>query len=145
MITGTVNGPADLQGTIVTGTVSSVKEFGAFVDIPLPTDDELRTITGMVHVSEIAETFVDNIYAHVGEGDEVEVAVMDVADDGKVSLSMKRADPDWLDDSIPDLRPKDGKEFSRKLRRFMHRSQQSQGALRRQKRQRLGMSARRRG
>lgn len=120
--------------------MSSVKEFGAFVEIEV---GDGQTLSGMVHVSEISEQFVDNIWAHVGEGDEVDVAIMSIRDDGKVDLSMKRADPDWLDDDVPDLRPKDGKDFNRKLRRFMHRSQRSNGLKRRQKRQRLGMRSRR--
>lgn len=113
-------------------------EFGAFVDVEVP-DTDGEVITGLVHVSEIAETFVDNIYAHLAEGDEVEVAVMDVKDDGKIDLSIKRADPDWLDDEIPDLRPKTGKDFGRRLRRFMHRSQMRQGEVRRQKKGRIGV------
>ena len=120
--------------------MTSVKEFGAFVEIPISDD---QSLSGMVHVSEISETFVENIWAHVGEGDEVEVAIMSIRDDGKVDLSMKRADPDWLDDDVPDLKPKDGKDFNRKLRRFMHTSQRSNGLKRRQKRSRLGMRSRR--
>ena len=113
-------------------------EFGAFVDVEVP-DTDGEVITGLVHVSEISEQFVDNIYAHLAEGDEVEVAVMDVKDDGKIDLSIKRADPDWLDDEVPDLRPKTGKDFSRRLRRFMHRSQMRQGEARRQKKGRIGV------
>lgn len=113
-------------------------EFGAFVDVEVP-DTDGEVITGLVHVSEISEQFVDNIYAHLAEGDEVEVAVMDVKDDGKIDLSIKRADPDWLDDEVPDLRPKTGKDFGRRLRRFMHRSQMRQGEVRRQKKGRIGV------
>lgn len=129
---------------ILTGTVTSVKEFGAFVEIPVPGDHTPDVLEGMVHVSEVSETFVDNIWAHVAEGDEVDVAVMSVRDDGKVDLSMKRADPDWLDDEVPDLKPKDGKDFKRRLRRFMHRSQMTNGERRRQQRQRIGLRKRRR-
>ena len=122
----------------MTGTVQRLAEFGAFVDVKVPGDEE-AVITGLVHVSEISETFVENIYAHLAEGDEVDVAVMDVKEDGKVDLSIKRADPDWLDEDTPDLRPKTGKDFNRQLRRFMHTSQMRQGEVRRQKKGRLGV------
>lgn len=133
----------ELQGQIVTGTVVRLEEYGAFVDVPVgETDDDepTPTVTGLVHVSEIDVTFVENIYAHVAEGDEVQVKVLDVKDDGKVDLSMKQADPDWRDESTPDLRPKTDKSFNKRLRRFMHRSQMKQGEARRQKRGRLGQS-----
>lgn len=129
-----------LEGKILEGTVTSVKEFGAFVEIDI---GDGQVLDGMVHVSEISEQFIENIFAHVAEGDVVEVAIMSVRDDGKVDLSMKRADPDWLDEEVPDLKPKDGKDFNRKLRRFMHTSQRSNGLRRRQKRSRLNMNARR--
>lgn len=124
-----------LEGQIVPGTVQRLLEFGAFVDVEV---EEGTTITGMVHVSEISSQFIDNIYAHLAEGDEVDVAVMAVKDDGKIDLSIKRADPDWLDEEVPDLRPKTDKDFNRKLRRFMHTSQMRQGEVRRQKRSRIG-------
>lgn len=129
-----------LEGKILEGTITSVKEFGAFVEIDI---GDGQSLDGMVHVSEISEQFIENIFAHVAEGDVVEVAIMSVRDDGKVDLSMKRADPDWLDEDVPDLKPKDGKDFNRKLRRFMHTSQRSNGLRRRQKRSRLGMNSRR--
>lgn len=131
----------ELQGQIVTGTVVRLEEYGAFVDVPVgqSEDGEVQeTVTGLVHVSEIAVTFVENIYAHVAEGDEVQVKVLDVKEDGKVDLSMKRADPDWQDEETPNLRSKIDKGFNKRLRRFMHRSQMKQGEARRQKRGRLG-------
>lgn len=131
----------ELQGQIVTGTVVRLEEYGAFVDVPVgqsENGDAQETVTGLVHVSEIDVTFVENIYAHVAEGDEVQVKVLDVKDDGKVDLSMKRADPDWQDEEIPNLRSKIDKGFNKRLRRFMHKSQMKQGEARRQKRGRLG-------
>lgn len=133
----------ELQGQIVTGSVVRLEEYGAFVDVPVGEsgDGEITgTVTGLVHVSEIDVTFVENIYAHVAEGDEVQVKVLDVKDDGKVDLSMKRADPDWQDEETPNLRSKIDKGFNKRLRRFMHRSQMVQGEARRQKRGRLGQT-----
>lgn len=123
-------------GAIVEGVVAKLVDFGAFVDIPTAKG----TATGLVHVSEVAPGFVENIYAEVGEGDQVRVKVLSIADDGKIGLSIKQAREDW--DDIQELdkpvRSKIDKDFDRKLRKFMHGSQSIQGEARRQKRRKLG-------
>lgn len=119
------------------GKVVRLEEYGAFVEVPVD-GDEGGAVTGLVHVSEVDTDFVDNIYAYLAEGDEVDVKVREVKPDGKVDLSIKRADPDWQDDEEPQLRSQIDKDFNRKLRKFMHRSQMIQGARRRQARSRLG-------
>lgn len=49
--------------------------------------------TGMVHISEVAPTFVKEIKDYVQENQTVKVKVLSIMDDGKISLSMKRVDP----------------------------------------------------
>lgn len=73
-------------GVITQGTVTSVTKFGAFVKLE---DGEV----GMVHISEIASSFVKEISDFVKEGQEVKVKVIRVDDKGKISLSMKQAEP----------------------------------------------------
>jgi predicted RNA-binding protein with RPS1 domain len=124
-----------LQGNIVKGKVVRLEEYGAFVEVP--TEDG-GVVTGLVHVSEVDADFVENIYAYLAEGDEVDVKVLDVKEDGKVDLSIKRADPDWQDEETPNLRSKLDKDFNKRLRRFMHKSQMIQGEARRQRRGRVG-------
>ncbi len=124
-----------LQGQIVKGKVVRLEEYGAFVEV---TTEDGEVVTGLVHVSEVDSDFVENIYAYLAEGDEVDVKILDVKDDGKVDLSIKRADPDWQDDETPNLRSKLDKDFNKRLRRFMHKSQMIQGEARRQKRGRVG-------
>lgn len=92
------------------------------------------TVTGLVHVSEVDADFVENIYAYLAEGDEVDVKILDVKDDGKVDLSIKRAQEDWEEEETPQLRSKLDKDFNKRLRRFMHKSQMIQGEARRQRR-----------
>ena len=123
-----------LQGEIVKGKVVRLEEYGAFVEV---TSEEGVAITGLVHVSEVDADFVENIYAYLAEGDEVDVKVLDVKEDGKVDLSIKRADPDWQDEETPNLRSKLDKDFNTRLRRFMHKSQMIQCEARRQKRGRV--------
>lgn len=129
--------PDELRvNAIVDGVIAKLVDFGAFVDIPTARG----TATGLVHVSEVAPGFVENIYAEVGEGDRVRVKVLSIADDGKISLSIKQAREDW--DEIQELdrpvRSTIDKDFDRKLRKFMHGSQSIQGEARRQKRRKLG-------
>ncbi|MEM0983397.1 MAG: polyribonucleotide nucleotidyltransferase [Planctomycetota bacterium] len=71
-------------GTIYNGTVQSVKDFGAFVEIAPGTD-------GMCHVSELAEGYVDKVADVVKVGDHVTVKVINVDDQGRIKLSRKQA------------------------------------------------------
>lgn len=49
-----------------------------------------KDTTGMVHISEVANTFVNEIKDHLTEGQTVKVKVLNLGDDGKISLSIKR-------------------------------------------------------
>lgn len=73
-------------GMIVEGKVSGITKFGAFVDLE-------GGKTGMVHISEVAPTFVNDIRDHLTEGQTVKVKVLSIGDDGKISLSIKKAQP----------------------------------------------------
>ena len=67
-------------GNIVEGKVTGITKFGAFVDLG---DGK----TGMVHISEVAPTFVKEIRDFVKENDTVKVKVLSISEDGKISLS----------------------------------------------------------
>lgn len=71
-------------GMIVEGKVTGITKFGAFVDLP---DNK----TGMVHISEVAQTYVKEISDYLKENQEVKVKVLSIGDDGKISLSIKKA------------------------------------------------------
>lgn len=71
-------------GSILEGKVSGITKFGAFVDLPDGT-------TGMVHISEVASTYVSEIGDFVKENQVVKVKVLSLGEKGKVSLSMKQA------------------------------------------------------
>ena len=73
-------------GNIFEGRVTGVKPFGAFVALP-----EGRT--GMVHISEVSNEYVQDIAAVLHDGDTVKVQVIHVAPDGKIALSIKRLLP----------------------------------------------------
>ena len=71
-------------GTILEGTVTGLTNFGAFVALP---DGK----SGMVHISEVSNTFVKDIKEHLSEGQTVKVKILSIGDDGKISLSIKKA------------------------------------------------------
>ena len=73
-------------GKIYEGKVTGITKFGAFVELDKDT-------TGMVHISEVANTFVSEIKDHLQEGQTVKVKVLSMGDDGKISLSIKKALP----------------------------------------------------
>lgn len=73
-------------GDIVEGKITSITSFGVFADIG-------GGKSGMVHISEIARNYVNDIKEHVKEGDVVKMKILSIGDDGKISLSIKRALP----------------------------------------------------
>ena len=71
-------------GSIVEGKVTGITKFGAFVELP---DGK----TGMVHISEVAATYVKEIRDFIQENQTVRVKVLAVTPEGRVNLSIKRA------------------------------------------------------
>lgn len=71
-------------GSIVEGTVVNITSFGAFVEL-------VGGKTGLVHISEVSDTFVKDIHNFLKEKDKIKVKVISVEEDGKVSLSIKQA------------------------------------------------------
>ena len=69
-------------GGVYKGTVKTIKDFGAFVEI-LPGTD------GLVHISELAHERVGKVTDVVSEGDVMEVKVLDVDNRGRIRLSRK--------------------------------------------------------
>ena len=68
-------------GTIITGKVTSITKFGAFVALP---DGK----SGLVHISEVAGTFVSDVHDFLTQGQEVPVKVLSISPEGKISLSV---------------------------------------------------------
>ena len=71
-------------GMVLEGKVTGITKFGAFVELP-------GGRTGMVHISEVASTFVKEIRDYVTENQTIKVKILNINEDGKISLSMKRA------------------------------------------------------
>ncbi|WP_020062139.1 S1 domain-containing RNA-binding protein [Bacillus sp. 123MFChir2] len=71
-------------GSKLQGKVTGITNFGAFVELP-------EGLTGLVHISEVADNYVKDINDHLKVGDQVEVKVINVEKDGKIGLSIKKA------------------------------------------------------
>lgn len=85
-------------GSIVDGKVTGLTKFGAFVELP-------EGKTGMVHISEVAQTFVKEISEFLTVGQEVKVKVLTIDEAGKISLSIKKASEDKPSESEGQPRP----------------------------------------
>lgn len=72
-----------IPGNLVEGKVQGITRFGAFIELP-------GGVVGLVHISEIADTYVKDVKDFIKEGDSVKVKVLNVAGK-KVGLSIKQA------------------------------------------------------
>lgn len=71
-------------GMILDAKVTGITNFGAFVDLG-------EGKSGMVHISEVASTYVKDIHDFLKDGQQVKVKVINVYPDGKINLSIKKA------------------------------------------------------
>ncbi len=74
-------------GQILDGKVKGIKDFGAFVELP-------NGEVGLVHISQISSQYVERIEAHLSEGQQVKVKVLNLEETSgrkKISLSIRQA------------------------------------------------------
>ena len=71
-------------GSILEGKVTGITKFGAFVSLP-------EGKSGLVHISEIAYSYVNDVKDHLKEGQEVKVKVIGIDENGRINLSIKKA------------------------------------------------------
>lgn len=106
------------EGKVVEGTVASITSFGAFIQLP-------EGKTGLVHISEIADTYVKDIKNYIKEKDIVKVKILSVEKDGKINLSIKQAqerkkvikpvEVDWNNE----FRKNQGDSFEDRISKFL--------------------------
>ncbi len=73
-------------GSILEGKVTSITKFGAFVALP-------GGKSGLVHISEIAHSYVADVKDFLTEGQDVKVKVIQIDDHNRINLSIKQAAP----------------------------------------------------
>ncbi|WP_066066724.1 S1 domain-containing RNA-binding protein [Neobacillus soli] len=94
-------------GSKVQGKVTGITNFGAFVELP-------GGLTGLVHISEVADSYVKDVNDHLKVGDMIEVKVISEKD-GKTALSIKKAidRPEGQTSSYSQRPPRQGRVDSR--------------------------------
>ncbi|UOF91826.1 S1 domain-containing RNA-binding protein [Fodinisporobacter ferrooxydans] len=139
-------------GSKLEGKVTGITNFGAFVLLP-------SGVTGLVHISEIADTYVKNIHEHLKVNDPVTVKVINVDKDGKIGLSIRQALPQFENAATnrehhrPHREPRERSNrssksaskvtFDDKLSRFLKDSEERLQALKRSEAKRGGRGGRR--
>ena len=73
-------------GAILDGKVTGITKFGAFVALP-------GNRSGLVHISEIAYSYVNDVHDLLSEGQQVQVKVIGIDDSNRINLSIKQALP----------------------------------------------------
>ena len=71
-------------GSVLEGKVTGITKFGAFVSLP-------EGKSGLVHISEIAYSYVNDVKDHLKDGQEVKVKVIGIDENGRINLSIKKA------------------------------------------------------
>ncbi|GKV70371.1 hypothetical protein NCCP2716_28690 [Sporosarcina sp. NCCP-2716] len=134
-------------GSKLEGKVTGITNFGAFVELP-------TGVTGLVHISEVADNYVKDINDHLKVGDKVEVKVMNVGSDGKIGLSIRKAKPESERPQRPQRpsRPRQGgrpperpENFEQKMAKFMKDSEERLTTLKRATESKRGGRGARRG
>ncbi|WP_066185612.1 MULTISPECIES: S1 domain-containing RNA-binding protein [Gracilibacillus] len=131
-------------GSKLQGKVTGITNFGAFIELP-------GGKTGLVHISEVADNYVKDINEHLTVGDEVTVKVLNVEDDGKIGLSIKKA----KDESNSSNRRKSqgngknnrdrGESFEQKMNRFLKDSEDRLATLKKHTESKRGGRGARKG
>lgn len=131
-------------GSIVEGVVTGITNFGAFILLP-------NGETGLVHISEVADTYVKDISEYFQKKDRVKVKVLSINGDGKIGLSIRRAQ---MEDGKKEISRKNvqrknsrpavgtgGMSFEDKLAKFLKDSDERQQDLKRNFESKRGRSS----
>ena len=110
-------------GSIVEGVVTGITNFGAFIELP-------DRVTGLVHISEVADAYVKDVRDYLKEQDHVKVKVIHVDEKGKIGLSIKQANP-TVRHTSRERRPQPTVSFEDKLAKFIKDSDERQTEFRR--------------
>lgn len=111
-------------GSILEGRVTGITKFGAFVELP-------GGVTGLVHISEVADAYVKDVNDFLKEQEQVQVKVINIDDKGKIGLSIKQARPDYEARASKRSRSQSRESFEDKLNKFLRDSDEKLSDLRR--------------
>ena len=132
-------------GSRLEGKVTGITHFGAFIELP-------SGETGLVHISEIADSYVKDVNQFLKVNDLVTVRVINVEKDGKIGLSLKKAveevarkRPDPREKSHKQSTRKPSESFDDKLSKYLKDSEERLSSLRKSTDSKRGGRGARRG
>jgi len=118
------------MGSVVEGRITGISKFGAFVELP---DGRV----GLVHISEVADTYVRDVSDYLKEQDIVRVKIINLPESGRIGLSIRQAvpvpPPLYHKNTVPTH-----EDFEDKLVRFMKESNEKLVTLKRHQDSRKG-------
>ena len=129
-------------GSTYEGKVTGIAPFGAFVELP-------GGVTGLVHISEVANHYVHDIHDVLKVNDVVTVKVLNVSEDGKIGLSIRKAQEPYRETGggrsggRHSRTSPGGLSFDDKLSRFLKESEERLSSLRKHESKRGGRGGRR--
>lgn len=101
-------------GQILEGRITGITKFGAFVELP-------GGLTGLVHISEVADSFVKDVNDFLKQDETVKIKVIGISEDGKISLSIRKAKDNYQEKKNTQ---KDSMSFEDKLSKFLKDSEE---------------------
>ena len=116
-------------GSIVDGKVTGITSFGAFVELE-------PGVSGLVHISEVADAYVKDVNEYLKINDEVKVKIVNIGENGKIGLSIKQAVV--APPPPPPSQPRLESSFEDRLAKFMKDSNEKLVAYKRQQDGRKG-------
>lgn len=128
---------SDVIGNIVEGEVINVTSFGAFIRISSGEE-------GLVHISEVANKFVTDINEFVSPGDKVQVKILNRNEKNKLELSIKQAKEKEKGETLFLHKRSKNNEFEDRLHSFLKNSEEKQIDIRRNIKNKQGITKRKR-
>ncbi|HLQ74102.1 MAG TPA: S1 domain-containing RNA-binding protein [Bacillota bacterium] len=125
-------------GSKVKGKVTGITNFGAFVELE-------QKKTGLVHISEVADSYVKDINEHLTVGEEVLVKIINVEKDGKIGLSIKKAQDKPKSKPRAASSKEKAESFESKMNRFLKDSEDRLASLKKHTESRRGGRGAKRG
>ncbi|MFN8509981.1 MAG: S1 RNA-binding domain-containing protein [Deinococcaceae bacterium] len=108
------------SGSVASGRVTRITDFGAFIQFE-------NGETGLVHISQIAHSFVRSVSDHLQEGQVIEVKVLGRDEKGRLDLSIKELQEEPEEAPRPRAIGKQSPAFENKLRSFMRDAKERGG------------------
>jgi S1 RNA binding domain protein len=101
------------KGDLVEVAIIRITDFGAFGRLP-------NGKTGLIHISQVSDTFVKNINDYLKVGDKVKARILEIASDGKIQLTLKKEKDNFS--SFPKGKTFKNTSFEEKMKKFLKQS-----------------------